>query len=105
MKEIELKVNDFNQAAFLIQEGNTVFAELLFVFLGTRLVAYHTEVSEQLQGQGIARQLLEKLVSFARDNHFRIMVLCPYIDSVFRKNPELYNDIWDKELRPVRSDE
>jgi predicted GNAT family acetyltransferase len=105
MKEIELKINEFNQAAFLIQEGNNVYAELLFVFRGSRLVAYHTEVSEQLQGQGIARQLLNKLVAFARDNHFRIMVLCPYIDSIFRKNPELYNDIWDKELKPIRYDE
>lgn len=52
----------------------------------------HTVVEETYQGQGVAKSLLDSAVSFARDNGYKIMPLCPYADKVFRRDPS-YSDV------------
>lgn len=61
-----------------------------------QLVVYHTEVDKQYEGQGLAKLLLEKLVSYARESELKIVPLCPYVHAQFKRNPEAYDDIWEK---------
>ncbi|MEC3875636.1 GNAT family N-acetyltransferase [Chryseobacterium salviniae] len=65
--------------------------------IGKKLTVYHTEVNEEYSGKGFAKILLDKLVSYARENDLKIVPLCPYVHAQFKKNPELYNDVWLKE--------
>lgn len=65
--------------------------------IGEKLTVYHTEVSEEYEGRGFAKILLEKLVSYARENHLKIVPLCPYVHAQFKRHPEQYNDVWLKE--------
>lgn len=62
-----------------------------------KLTVYHTEVNEEYAGRGFAKILLEKLVSYARENDLKIVPLCPYVHAQFKRNPEEYNDVWLKE--------
>lgn len=62
-----------------------------------KLTVYHTEVDEEYAGKGFAKLLLNKLVSYARENDLKIVPLCPYVHAQFKRNPEEYNDIWFKE--------
>ncbi len=62
-----------------------------------KLTVYHTEVAEEYAGKGFAKLLLNKLVSYARENDLKIVPLCPYVHAQFKRNPEEYNDIWFKE--------
>lgn len=62
-----------------------------------KLIVYHTEVDEEYEGRGFAKLLLEKLVSYARDNDLKIVPLCPYVFAQFKRHPEEYNDVWLKQ--------
>lgn len=59
------------------------------------MVIEHTIVSEELEGHGIGRKLVEAGVQFARDKGYKIIPECPYAASVFRKTPE-YADVLAK---------
>ena len=54
----------------------------------TLVIADHTEVPQPLEGQGIARRLLDALLEDARANGYRIVPLCPYVNAQRRKHPE-----------------
>ncbi|WP_235924172.1 GNAT family N-acetyltransferase [Pseudoroseicyclus tamaricis] len=64
-------------------------AELVTSLTSPELViAEHTEVPKALEGQGLAKQLVEALVQDARERHFRIVALCPYVKAQRAKHPE-----------------
>ncbi|OVE58733.1 MULTISPECIES: GNAT family N-acetyltransferase [Chryseobacterium] len=62
-----------------------------------KLTVYHTEVNEEFEGRGFAKILLEKLVSYARENQLKIVPLCPYVHAQFKRRPDEYSDVWFKE--------
>ncbi|BAP32605.1 acetyltransferase [Chryseobacterium sp. StRB126] len=65
--------------------------------IGKKLTVYHTEVDPQFEGKGFAKILLERLVSYARENDLKILPLCPFVHAQFKRHPEEYNDVWLKE--------
>ena len=54
----------------------------------TLVIADHTGVPKALEGQGIARKLLDALLADARANGYWIVPLCPYVNAQRRKHPE-----------------
>ena len=87
MGEIELKVNKYGQAVFIIEEEEELKAELRFVFIGKKLIAYHTYVMPELRGQGKAKELTERMVAYERRYHLKVIALCPYRHKLFDKTP------------------
>lgn len=61
---------------------------------GDRLRVYHTEVDAEYEGKGFAKLLLNRLVSYAKENNLRIVPLCPYVHAQFKRHPEEYADVW-----------
>lgn len=59
---------------------------------GNKLIVDHTIVSEELQGQGMAGKLVEKVVSYARDEGKKVIPECSYAKSKMEKTPE-YHDV------------
>jgi uncharacterized protein len=57
------------------------------------IVIEHTFVSEQLRGQNVARQLLESVVNFARENNETIIPVCPFAKGELKKNKD-YSDVY-----------
>jgi len=65
-------------------------AAMTFTKAGDSLIIIdHTEVGEQLRGQGVGRQLLDTMVNLAREREIKIMPLCPYARSVFQKDESI----------------
>lgn len=58
----------------------------------THIIADHTWVDDALRGQGVARQLLDALVNFAREKHLKIVPICSYVEVMFRRDSNL-NDV------------
>lgn len=96
MREIELKLNDEQRGAFVINEGDDHLAEMAIRIAGQNLTVYHTEVSPKLRGQGVGIQLLARMVDYARQHHLKVIALCPYVYSQFEKHPEQYADVWNR---------
>ncbi len=63
--------------------------ELTFTHRGPgRLSADHTGVPESMAGKGVARALLEALLTDARAQGFRIIPSCPYVRGQYARHPE-----------------
>lgn len=71
-------------------------AEITFVESGkARLVIDHTYVSSDLRGQGVAGQLVDNVVQYAREEGKKILPLCPYAKDKIEKNED-YHDVLSK---------
>lgn len=56
------------------------------------IIVDHTYVPERFRGEGVGRQLVDRLIADAREKGFRIVPLCPYVKGQFQKHPE-WNDV------------
>ncbi|WP_111860533.1 GNAT family N-acetyltransferase [Acinetobacter sp. CFCC 10889] len=71
---------------FLENEQGQRIAEISYVWRDAhKIVADHTWVDDSLRGQGVARQLLDTLVDFAREKQLKIIPTCSYVDVMFRR--------------------
>lgn len=85
--EIRLERGETKGRYVLVRGGEE--AELTFSIASAQLViADHTEVPDSFRGTGAGLALVERLVADARAQGFRIIPLCPYVDSQRRKHPE-----------------
>ncbi|MGX4644737.1 MULTISPECIES: GNAT family N-acetyltransferase [Holzapfeliella] len=57
------------------------------------LVIEHTFTRPDFRGQGIAAELVKKVVDFAIENHQQVQPLCSYAKKEFIKNKD-YQKIW-----------
>jgi predicted GNAT family acetyltransferase len=96
MNEIKL-VEDKGQQAFILEENNERIAEMVFAVSEKEMIVYHTEVSEQLEGQGIGKKLIEVMAEYAQEKNLKVVPLCPYVLAQFKKYPEQYKAIWKKD--------
>lgn len=87
--DIQFEEAETNGRAFLELDGETK-AEMTFSKAGESIIIIdHTEVSDDLRGQGVGRQLLDKLVAVVREQGKSVIPLCPYAKSVFDKDESI----------------
>lgn len=85
--------SDLNSFFILSDDNQTRLAEITFVYTGdTMAIIDHTLVDDSLKGQGIAKQLVAKVVDKMRAEKRKIIPLCPFAKAIFDRTPE-YNDI------------
>lgn len=96
MAEIKLELDERHHGAFnLYEEGNKI-GEMVLSVKDNVLTVYHTEVAESASGKGYAKELLNTMVAYVRENNLKVRPLCPYVHAQFKRHPEEYNDIWLK---------
>lgn len=79
-----------NRGAFFVEQGGRRVAEMTYVKSGEeRIIIDHTEVGDELRGQGAGKQLVLAAVEMAREKKIRILPLCPFAKSVFDRTPEI----------------
>jgi len=94
---IQLKIDDHGKGAFVVEKNNERLAEMVIRISDHRLTVYHTEVREELRGQGIADQLLATMVEYARKHQLKVIPLCQYVLAKFKHSPAKYEDVWEKD--------
>ena len=78
-----------NKGIFYIEQDKKIVAEMVYTMpAADKMIIEHTEVSEKLQGQNVGFQLVKNAVEFARANKIKIIPLCTFTNSVFKKRPE-----------------
>lgn len=74
---------------FYVGEESEPLAALVYSMAApTKMVIEHTEVSDELRGKNVGYQLVHAAVEYARTNNIKIVPLCPFARSVFKKKPE-----------------
>ena len=72
-------------------EGHTAF--LSFTRSGEVVTLVHTEVPEQLEGQGVGTSLVRAALAYVRDNDLSVVPKCPFVVSYLRAHPEEATDL------------
>lgn len=83
--------NNTKQQQFEVhEEGET--AVLQYRFHEGVIWLMHTEVPHKLEGRGIASTLARYGLEWARENHVKAKVLCPFVAVFLKRHPE-YQDV------------
>ncbi|SHI35348.1 hypothetical protein SAMN04488096_101250 [Mesonia phycicola] len=78
---------------FYMKDEEGIVCELTYVKKENNiLVIDHTQTRKNLEGQGIASQLLDHTVNYAREHKYKIDPLCPFAEVKFDEI-EAYNDV------------
>jgi len=97
MDHVAIRVEENGYGAFYIMEGADEIAKMEVAVAGHDLTAYHTYVVSHKEGQGLAKILLDTMISYARKNGLKVIPLCPYVHAQFKRHPEEYADVWKKQ--------
>ncbi len=77
-------------------EGGAV-AEMTYSRVSPKLIIIdHTEVPDAFRGQGVGAKLVAEAVKDARAGGVRIIPLCPFAASQFRRHGEDWADVLNK---------
>lgn len=75
-------------------EGGNLVAEVTYKQIDEDTMELdHTFVDESLRGQGIAEQLVNRVVEEAEKDNKQIIPTCSYADSLFKKKADKYKAI------------
>lgn len=96
MADIKLELNAKKHGAFNLYEEGDKIGEMVIAITDSLLTVYHTEVDSKAEGKGYAKLLLERMVTYARENNLKVLALCPYVHAQFKRHPDEYADIWQQ---------
>jgi len=78
---------------FYIEHEGKEVAAMHYVWAGDKkMIIDHTEVSEEYEGRGLGKQLVQAAVVYARQHDVKIIPLCPFAKGVFDR-VEAYRDV------------
>lgn len=82
-----------NKGLFFVRGEKGTLAELVYTMPSAdKMIIEHTEVSQVLKGQSAGNKLVAAAVEHARVNNLKIIPLCPFASTVFKRKPE-YADV------------
>jgi len=82
---------------FYIEKDHKILAEMVYTMPSAdKMIIEHTEVSEELKGQNVGSKLVKNAADYARKNNIKIIPLCPFTLSVFKKKAPEFDDVWLK---------
>jgi len=88
--------NSAEQRIELTVDGHLAFAD--YELDGQRIVFTHTEVPEELQGQGIGSTLVRGALDLARERELEVIPSCPFVANYVREHPA-YLDLVSEQTR------
>jgi uncharacterized protein len=97
MEEVTLKLNQKNHGAFYLMQHGEQVGEMVIGVFDNNLTVFHTEILPQAEGKGLAMKLVDAMVAYAREHHLMVIPRCAYVHAQFKKHPETYADIWQKQ--------
>ncbi len=63
-------------------------AKIEYIRTGNKIYLTHTEVPGELEGQGIASDLVKKVLADIQQKELKVVPLCPFIDKYVKRHPE-----------------
>lgn len=84
--------NNKEKNRFEVVSGSQVSKLVYQMRGGDTIDLIHTEVPEDLSGQGIGSALVTTALSYAREHNLKVIPSCPFVASYVQRHPE-WNDI------------
>lgn len=88
---MDIKLKEINNKGFAVAKENGIKLGLMtYSTPGSGFIIIdHTEVDEIGKGKRVGKQLLYKVVEMAREKNLKIIPLCPFANSMFKKIDEI----------------
>nr|WP_202971653.1 GNAT family N-acetyltransferase [Lactococcus reticulitermitis] len=86
-----------DQIALINADTQQQAGEITFTEAEDTLVIVHTGVNPEFRGNGLAEQLVAKMVEKARREDKKIFPICPFAQKEFKEKPE-YADVLRQDL-------
>lgn len=83
-------INNTEDFQFEYHSGSLV-SKLEYRLGKSRIALVHTEVPEELSGQGIGSSLVEAAMKYAKEKQLKVLVYCPFAAGYLERHPE-WND-------------
>lgn len=80
-------VNNPEKYRFEVISGSMV-SKLDYRLGRDRIALVHTEVPDELQGQGIGSALVKFALEFAKKNELTVLPNCPFVAAYIERHPE-----------------
>jgi uncharacterized protein len=85
-----LQEDNNHKGRFYILHENEVAAEMTYTWAGRdKIIIDHTGVDESLKGKNAGKKMLLQLIDFARNRQLKVIPLCPFANSMFKKMSEI----------------
>ena len=78
---------------FYKEKDGKLIAEVTYVPQGDSVAIDHTFVDPSLRGQGIAEQLVDRVVEEMQKEQMKVLAVCPYVVELFKRKPDKYEHI------------
>ncbi|MGR3741333.1 GNAT family N-acetyltransferase [Companilactobacillus sp. DQM5] len=99
-KEVIKMEFDAERHRFFIEENGEFIGEIKFTPINNSKVIStdHTFVKESHRGKGLARQFVQTVIDYAKENNLKILPICPYAKKVFNQEPDIRDILEEKYL-------
>lgn len=86
-------IKQYNTKFYMGDSPEHPIAEITFIPEGEdKIIVNHTYVAKSLTGQGIGKQLMIKVIEYARKEHKKIIPTCSFAEKVITSSDE-YKDV------------
>ena len=90
--DITFQISDNGCRIYAICHGQKI-GNLFFVRVGAdKIMISEAEVDPNYQAQDIELYLVQEIINIAREQHRKVMSICPYISKIFIEHPE-FDDV------------
>lgn len=92
--EIKNKLDGIHSVFYLDDNGKEA-GLMQYTMAGPgKMIIDHTEVNDAYAGKGLGKKLVKAGVDYARENHLKILPLCPFAKKIFGLTPEFADVLW-----------
>ena len=84
--DLKLKKNAESNRLELEIDGVIAFIE--YKLIRDKLFLIHTEVPDALSGKGVGTAIVQKTLEYAKENNYKIIPICPFVQSYLKRHQE-----------------
>lgn len=98
MDDLELE-NDTADHRYRAKQGGKVVAFAEYRPVTGAIMFTHTEVSEEMEGQGVASKLIRYALDDVRRQNLLVIPMCPFVSAFIGRHHEEYIDLVNPQHR------
>ena len=92
INNITFVISDNDCRIYAIRDGKSV-GSIFFVKIGTdKIMISESEIDPSYKDSDIELNMLQQIIQMAREQHRKVMSICPYISNIFKNHPE-FDDV------------
>ena len=92
IQDITFQIGDNGCRIYAICHGQKI-GSIFFVKIGSdKIMISESEIEPEYKNAGIEFFLTKQIIEMAREQHRKVMSICPYISDIFKQHPE-FDDV------------